>query len=194
MSATSSEPRNWRKRAPDRESRTRPHHGYEFASPFPDSGNETRVRAPIPRLCLGALVALLATSCELTALGPAPVSPDAPRECGDGLDNDGDGRADYPDDPGCESAIDPQEAPLAVPRACSDGLDNDGDGRIDFDRDGDGMLDADEDPGCDGAADDDELNVVLPACGDGVDNDRDGRTDFPADPQCTSRNDSDESS
>ncbi len=32
------------------------------------------------------------------------------RECSDGIDNDGDGRIDFPDDPQCESASDDSEA------------------------------------------------------------------------------------
>jgi hypothetical protein len=48
--------------------------------------------------------------------------------CRDGIDNDGDGLVDYPDDPGCATALKGTESP-----ECQDGLDNDGDGRIDFD-------------------------------------------------------------
>jgi len=39
-------------------------------------------------------------------------------DCSDGLDNDGDGKTDFPDDPGCSSASDPSEV---------DGDDDDGD-------------------------------------------------------------------
>lgn len=50
--------------------------------------------------------------------------------CDDGVDNDGDGLTDHPDDPGCATAADESETdPL---RPCDDGLDNDGDGRTDF--------------------------------------------------------------
>ena len=49
-------------------------------------------------------------------------------ECGDGVENDGDGLVDYPADPGCQSATGTVESP-----ACQDGVDNDLDGRIDFD-------------------------------------------------------------
>ena len=54
-----------------------------------------------------------------------------PPECADGIDNDGDGLSDAPDDPGCDSVDDPSERSAALP--CDDGLDNDGDGGIDFD-------------------------------------------------------------
>jgi hypothetical protein len=50
--------------------------------------------------------------------------------CGDGVDNDGDGFADFPIDPGCLHAIDGIENPQ-----CQDGVNNDPgqDGLIDFD-------------------------------------------------------------
>ena len=47
-------------------------------------------------------------------------------ECGDGFDNDGDGRVDYPQDPGCEDEFSSLENAL-----CDDGIDNDGDNLID---------------------------------------------------------------
>lgn len=43
--------------------------------------------------------------------------------CNDGIDNDGDGRTDYPNDPGCSDATDPSE--LNPSRQCDDGIDND---------------------------------------------------------------------
>jgi hypothetical protein len=135
--------------------------------------------------CRAFAAALALASCGPFGFGPQAPPFDELRQCNDGLDNDGNGHLDYPDDPGCESELDPQEAQVKTPRQCSDGVDNDGDGRTDF-------ASAQHDTGCDSASDDDEFNVVLPACGDGVDNDRDGLTDFPADSQCSSRNDGDE--
>ncbi|MDQ4049951.1 MAG: hypothetical protein M3131_11320, partial [Actinomycetota bacterium] len=79
-------------------------------------------------------------------------------QCEDGRDNDGDGRIDFPDDPGCTSPNDDSEADAGTAgqgggggggrdaTECSDGRDNDGDGRIDFPND----------PGCTSAADDSE--------------------------------------
>jgi len=55
---------------------------------------------------------------------------DIPPECDDGLDNDRDGLADFPEDSGCADAGDPFE--LSANVACDDGLDNDGDGLTDF--------------------------------------------------------------
>jgi len=48
--------------------------------------------------------------------------------CADGLDNDGDGYIDYPEDPGCRDAGFANESPQ-----CQDGSNNDADGLIDFD-------------------------------------------------------------
>ncbi len=78
--------------------------------------------------------------------------------CSDGDDNDGDGRADFPADPGCASAGDESEHSTALP--CDDRIDGDGDGREDFPRD----------PGClalDGAT---EVYEDGDALADGRDN------------------------
>jgi hypothetical protein len=47
--------------------------------------------------------------------------------CDDGVDNDGDGWVDFPDDPGCASARATIENP-----GCSNAVDEDGDGAVDF--------------------------------------------------------------
>lgn len=70
-------------------------------------------------------------------------------QCSDGIDNDGDGLIDHPDDPGCDSTSDNDETdPVAT--QCSDGIDNDGDGLTDFP----------DDPGCTDSSDDDETDPV----------------------------------
>jgi MYXO-CTERM domain-containing protein/uncharacterized repeat protein (TIGR01451 family) len=131
--------------------------------------------------------------------------------CSDGKDNDGDGKIDFPADPGCTSPSDNDEA--EIPQ-CSDGLDNDGDGLVDYpndpgcssyldateggnpacsdglDNDGDGKVDFPADPGCSSASDINESDI--PACADGLDDDGDGMIDFPFDPGCTSALDDDE--
>ncbi len=90
--------------------------------------------------------------------------------CSDGIDNDSDGRPDYPADPGCSSPTDTTETDAALP--CDDGLDNDADGLIDryFGDYGD--------PGCGfgGAA-----NSESPACDNGIDDDGDGYIDWDGD-------------
>jgi hypothetical protein len=91
--------------------------------------------------------------------------------CSDGIDNDGDGVADYPDDKGCSDALDTTETDVAIP--CDDGIDNDFDGLTDYSR---GLL---SDPGCApvgvvGAPED-------PQCDDGLDNDGDGGIDWDGD-------------
>lgn len=99
--------------------------------------------------------------------------------CSDGLDNDGDGKADQAD-PQCwgpKGAESPDGIGRSVTGACADGEDNDGDGQIDRD---------DED--CQSSADDSEempLNEdAVFACSNGNDDDGDGATDFPEDASC----------
>ncbi|MET0405376.1 MAG: Ig-like domain-containing protein, partial [Cystobacter sp.] len=58
--------------------------------------------------------------------------------CGDSVDNDGDGRVDYPEDPGCSGLLDNDERDPPGSPACSNGVDDDGDGLVDWP----------EDPGC----------------------------------------------
>lgn len=91
-------------------------------------------------------------------------------ECSDGIDNDADGRIDFPADPQCASATSLSENPQ-----CGDGLDNDADTFVDFPLD----------PECSTALDPTE-NQIEQQCRDGRDNDGDGLIDFPADPQCFS--------
>jgi MYXO-CTERM domain-containing protein len=131
--------------------------------------------------------------------------------CSDGMDNDGDGKIDFPEDPGCQSPFDADETD--VPQ-CSDGVDNDGDGTTDYpadpscasfldddesgppacsnglDDDGNGKIDFPEDPGCTGPGDPSE--VTVPACANGLDDDGDGLADYPLDPGCANANDDDE--
>ena len=123
--------------------------------------------------------------------------------CNDGIDNDGDGRTDYPADSGCSHDFDLSEADDP---ACDDRVDNDGDGRMDYpadpdcrdrydsdetaspecdddrDNDGDGAYDWPSDAGCANPWDNSESPT--PECNDSLDNDRDGRTDYRSDPDC----------
>jgi len=115
---------------------------------------------------------------------------DAPNQCNDGIDNDGDGKIDctvgaqdpgcYPDGNGGGGACDPNDDDETnAPNQCNDGIDNDGDGKIDC------TVGA-QDPGCypDGNGgggacdpnDDDETNAPN-QCNDGIDNDGDGKID-----------------
>jgi hypothetical protein len=66
------------------------------------------------------------TSASGTAYGPDGVVDPI---CANGLDDDGDGAADFGADPGCR---DPGATSVENPQ-CQDGFDNDGDGRVDFD-------------------------------------------------------------
>ena len=64
--------------------------------------------------------------CDTTS-GTDPTEPDP--ECNDGVDNDRDGKIDYPDDPGCTDTEDDDETDPNM--QCQDGIDNDGDGDAD---------------------------------------------------------------
>ena len=169
----------------------------------------------VPPLVAGQRVEVSVTAAgeleSTRSLPEAVVGVSGTAACSDGKDNDGDGKIDYPADPGCTSAADTDETD--VPQ-CSDGLDNDGDGLIDYpndpgcasyldateggnpacsdglDNDGDGKVDFPADPGCSSANDTSESDIA--ACSDGLDNDGDGKTDFPFDPGCTSALDDNE--
>jgi hypothetical protein len=56
------------------------------------------------------------------------------QDCGDGRNNDADLFTDFPEDPGCDSFIDPSEKSASL--VCDDGIDNDGDGDVDLGDDG----------------------------------------------------------
>lgn len=81
----------------------------------------------------GALMCPLTNPCG-GATGAMICQPSA---CGDGMDNDTDGKTDYPMDPGCTAIDDTDEAdgcasgPGPTCPECADGIDNDGDGQTD---------------------------------------------------------------
>lgn len=68
--------------------------------------------------------------------------PPEPPVCKDGVDNDGDGVTDFPDDRGCTAASDTHERERSG-FACDNGVDDDGDGATDYPDDG----------GCDSSSD-----------------------------------------
>ena len=81
---------------------------------------------------LGLIVYLCAYRGDILAVIEQP-------ECDDGLDDDGDGLTDYPDDPGCDGVLDDDERGATY--ECDNGIDDDGDGLTDF-PDDDGCLHA----------------------------------------------------
>jgi len=88
------------------------------------------------------------TTAPFTVSGSGCGTPPAP-QCSDGIDNDGDGLTDFPDDPGCTDANDNDETNVPPEVAeCNDGIDNDGDGLTDFPAD----------PGCSRGTDNDETD------------------------------------
>ncbi|HPG27653.1 MAG TPA: trypsin-like serine protease [Myxococcota bacterium] len=92
-------------------------------------------------------------------------------DCDDGLDDDGDGLVDYPNDPGCASPADTSERAAGL--VCDNGLDDDGDGLIDYPAD----------PGCLFSVDLNERGAAF-ECDNGLDDDGDGLVDYPADDGC----------
>lgn len=127
-------------------------------------------------------------SCASALLRVSVLPPPPIYQCSDTIDNDGDGRTDYPTDPGCLSPVDDDETNSGPSYQCSDGVDNDGDSLIDYPND----------PGCTGPTDNNEANTIVVVdppiyvCDDNLDNDNDGRTDHPNDPGCTGPTDNDE--
>lgn len=117
--------------------------------------------------------------------GDNGVTPDAAggAACSDGIDNDGDGQTDFPDDLGCSDANDSTEDSSAAP-ACDDDRDNDGDGKTDYPAD----------PGCIAPQQEDEdddcpAGPGCPQCANGIDDDANGSLDYPDDPGCTAASD-----
>ncbi|MBI4896134.1 MAG: hypothetical protein HY832_01145, partial [Candidatus Aenigmarchaeota archaeon] len=82
----------------------------------------------------GIFTSGVTSSSECSTLAATYTSADI--ECSDGIDNDGDGKTDYPTDPDCASSTDASES--STISACKDGIDNDGDGKTDYP----------DDPGC----------------------------------------------
>ena len=83
------------------------------------TGNSISINAL--RLTIPGIIEVTIAHTEVTGATCAPVT-----QCSDGIDNDGDGKIDFPNDPECKSADDDSEAP-----ECSNGKDDDGDGKID---------------------------------------------------------------
>ena len=96
-------------------------------------------------------------------------------QCNNGLDDDGDNRADWPFDPGCEARGDDSEADPEIPPQCLNRIDDDEDGLVDFPND----------PGCAARGDrTEEDGRIAPQCANGEDDDGDGDTDYPDDLDC----------
>ncbi len=103
--------------------------------------------------CEGPLVAAGVLSCStgFACAGPVGMKTCQVSQCLDGMDNNGDGKIDFPSDPGCESSSDPVEdsvCPGPSCPACGDGMDNDADGGIDFPADSGCGAASDTSEGC----------------------------------------------
>lgn len=93
-----------------------------------------------------------AATCNISVVEGGITAP----QCSDGTDNDGDGKIDHPEDPGCTSANDGDESDtttVTTPQ-CSDGADNDADGKTDYP----------QDLGCTDSNDDTENSDAPPQC------------------------------
>ena len=84
--------------------------------------------------CEGALAQSGAISCNtgFTCKGPTGSRTCQSGLCGDGMDNDSDGKFDYPNDPGCDSLGDDTEANPATPPVCTNTTNDDGDAFTDW--------------------------------------------------------------
>ena len=114
---------------------------------------------------------------------------DAPSQCNDGIDNDGDGKIDctvgaqdpgcYPDGNGGGGVCDPNDDDETDVTECNDGIDNDGDGLIDCTVGASDLGCYPDGNGGGGACDpnDDDETDVPNQCNDGIDNDGDGKID-----------------
>lgn len=84
--------------------------------------------------CEGALAQAGAISCNtgFTCKGMPGSRTCQPGLCGDKIDNDSDGKIDFPNDPGCDSLGDDTEANPATPPVCSNSANDDGDALTDW--------------------------------------------------------------
>ncbi|MBV8763221.1 MAG: hypothetical protein JO257_38410 [Deltaproteobacteria bacterium] len=91
----------------------------------------------IGQSCEGALAVAGALTCVpgSACAGTAGSRTCQPAACNDGIDNDHDGKIDYPNDPGCDSPSDNDEANPATLPVCSNMMDDDADGTTDWPND-----------------------------------------------------------
>ena len=84
--------------------------------------------------CEGVLAQSGALACGAgyACKGPMGSRTCQPGLCGDGIDNDGDGKTDFPFDPGCDSLGDDTEDNPATLPVCGNNTDDDGDALTDF--------------------------------------------------------------
>ncbi|HEU0029254.1 MAG TPA: PPC domain-containing protein [Kofleriaceae bacterium] len=90
--------------------------------------------------CEGALAQSGALTCGagFACKGQAGSRTCKPAQCSDNLDNNNDGKTDFPNDPGCASSSDDSETTVCPgPNCpvCANGLDDDSDGKIDYPQD-----------------------------------------------------------
>lgn len=81
---------------------------------------------------VGSATEICADGLTCRALTPGGATTCEKFVCDDGMDNDGDGKTDFPNDPGCTEARENDEANPAVLPECGNGADDDGDALIDY--------------------------------------------------------------
>jgi hypothetical protein len=113
-----------------------------------------------------ALAAIIVAGCSNTKSGISDSEPDAAvsdqPQCSDHVDNDGDGKTDFPADPGC---LNPNQNSETDDCPDGPGCPQCGNGKDD---DGDGLKDYGADPDCSAASDPSEQGVNFNACGSDV--------------------------
>ncbi len=114
---------------------------FDEGEPFLSLGPQDNTAGSYPGIGK-PLVRLRVSDADGVSSVSAPIAVRIGEECGDGIDNDGDGRIDYPADPGCASVRSTSESP-----ECDDEIDNDGDIDIDWDGGFEGVFE-DQDTQC----------------------------------------------
>jgi hypothetical protein len=126
------------------------------------TGGQAAAILAVSAMCFFAAASCNSGNCEEGSADPACGTPiGGIAACKDGIDNDGDGLIDFPNDPGCIVSLDDIEddpCPEEGCPTCANQRDDDGDGLIDYP----------EDPGCSTAADQDETNLDSGICGSQV--------------------------
>lgn len=83
---------------------------FEFVTNAPVSGGEV-----VTATATNTTLRDTSEFSEAVAVDDDTPPPPPPPQCSDGVDNDGDGKIDFPDDPGCESPDDDSESPDPPP-------------------------------------------------------------------------------
>ncbi len=93
----------------------------------------SRLRMYVVLLLIGVFVGYVIGSGNITGKYVFTSDWTKIKQCNNGVDDDGDGWIDWPNDIGCESKVDNTEySQDNIVYQCSDRIDNDNDGRVDY--------------------------------------------------------------